>query len=132
MKKINLNIIRSAALFLLTVSIIAFTNGCSKNSDYGTNNGNNNPPPAANQVLLQGNAFSPASMTVPVGTTVTWTNKDSYNHTVTSGSNRTADGKFDSGNLGGNGTFSYKFDAAGTYNYYCKLHSNMSGTIVVQ
>lgn len=132
MKKINLNIFQHAALFLVIISIIAFTNGCSKNSDYGTSGNNNNNPPASNQVILQGNAFSPSSMTVPVGTTVTWVNKDSYNHTVTSGASRTPDGKFDSGNLGGNGTFSHKFDAAGTYNYYCKLHSNMSASITVQ
>ncbi|MDO8491761.1 MAG: cupredoxin family copper-binding protein, partial [Dehalococcoidia bacterium] len=72
-------------------------------------------------------AFSPASISVPVGTTVTWTNKDSVAHTVTSDS-----GVFNSGNLSTNKTFSYTFATAGTFPYHCSLHTYMKGTVTVQ
>lgn len=79
--------------------------------------------------------FSPASLTVPSGTTVTWTNKDSFDHTVTAD-----DGSYDSGNLAQGKTWSHTFNAPGTYHYYCKPHASkgsdgaykgMTGTIVV-
>lgn len=75
--------------------------------------------------------FAPETITVKVGTTVKWVNKDSVLHTVTSGADRKADGKFD-GNIASSGSeFSYTFSAPGTYEYYCKPHANMNGTVVV-
>ena len=72
-------------------------------------------------------AFSPGTFTVKVGTTVTWYNADASTHTVTS----TTAGTFDSGLLATGGTYSHAFTAAGTYDYYCTIHPNMKGTIVV-
>jgi plastocyanin len=72
-------------------------------------------------------SFQPAALTVSVGTTVTWTNNDSANHTVTAD-----DGAFTSGTLGTGGTFSQTFATAGTFAYHCSLHSSMKGTITVQ
>lgn len=115
---------------LLLFLILSFSYSCNDDSDYGNNGGTNNPNP--NEIILQGNTFSPSSKTISAGTTITWINRDSHNHTVTSGSNRTPDGRFDSGSFGANGTFSHRFDTAGTYNYYCGLHSGMTGTITVQ
>lgn len=82
------------------------------------------------------NAFAPNPINAQVGDTVTWTNKDTTIHTVTSGSNQTPDGKFDSSNGGqsymaGGQTFSYTFTEAGDYPYYCSLHPLMVGTVVV-
>ena len=81
-------------------------------------------------------AYSPRTATVPVGTTITWTNNDSVIHTVTSGSSDgskgTADGTFDSGNLASGDTFKHTFDAAGTFDYYCTPHPWMRATIVVE
>lgn len=77
----------------------------------------------------QGNPqpYSPLSYTVKVGSTVTWVNKDTSTHTVTSmGSNL-----FDSGNILPGGTYSFTFAQAGTYQYYCTIHPWMKGTIVV-
>lgn len=73
-------------------------------------------------------AFSPANITVKQGTTVTWTNNDSTVHTATS-----TDGPagFDSGNLSRGESFSFTFEAAGTYNYICTPHPSMTGTITV-
>jgi plastocyanin len=72
--------------------------------------------------------FDPATLTVKVGTTVTWINTGAVVHTVT-----TDDGKtFDSGNLKKNATFSFKADVPGTFTYFCKFHRWMKATIVVQ
>ena len=80
-------------------------------------------------------AFSPNPVNAKVGDTVTWTNKDSTPHTVTSGSNATPDGRFDSSDfrqlLIPEGTFSHTFEEAGDYPYYCGLHPNMLGTVLV-
>lgn len=88
------------------------------------------PAPAAVGIEVQGFKF-PANTDVAKGTTVTWTNKDSAAHTVTSGTRPTKDGKFD-GQLPGAGTFSFKFTDAGTYQYFCTIHSSMNATITVK
>ena len=71
--------------------------------------------------------FSPSPVTVKAGTAVTWTNQDSAAHTATSD-----DGKFDSGNLKKDGTFSFTFASAGHYKYHCAIHSSMVAEVVVQ
>ncbi len=86
----------------------------------------------AASVTIKGFAFSPATLTVRTGTTVTFTNGDSAAHTITSGAGRTKDGKFDRPIAGG-ATTTITFDAPGTYAYFCALHSSMpEATIVVQ
>lgn len=80
----------------------------------------------ANSVIIQGNAFTPDTLTVKVGTTVTWTNNDSYAHTVTAN-----DKTFDSGNLDAGKSFTYTFTKVGTYAYYCAIHTFMTAKVVV-
>jgi plastocyanin len=80
------------------------------------------------QVTLQNFAFSPTSVTVKVGDTVTWTNKDSTGHTVTADDGTT----FTSPTMATGATFSFTFTKAGTYAYHCSIHPSMTGTIVVQ
>jgi plastocyanin len=87
------------------------------------------PPPApgvADVTMTQGAdfAFSPATLTVPLGTTVRWTNATSAPHTVTAAG-------FDSGTIPSGGTYSHTFTQAGTFSYRCAFHPNMTGTIVV-
>jgi plastocyanin len=72
------------------------------------------------------NSFSPNPVEVKVGETVTWINDDSGRHTVTS-----KDGVFDSGMMGKGQSFSFTFDKAGEYPYFCSPHPNMVGTVVV-
>ena len=77
-------------------------------------------------------AFSPATLTIKAGTTVTWKNTTSVGHTVTSD-----DGKsFDSGTsnpiAAQGGTFSFTFTKAGTFAYHCEIHPFMKATIIVQ
>ncbi|MDR3686703.1 MAG: cupredoxin domain-containing protein [Coriobacteriia bacterium] len=83
------------------------------------------PPLPGNAVTIENHGFSPAVGSVKVGDTVTWTNKDSTQHTVTIGD-------VDSGAIGVGKTYSYKFETAGTYPYYCRYHPSMVATIVVQ
>ncbi len=79
------------------------------------------------EVEISGFAFVPATITIPVGTPVTWFNKDSVAHTVSG-----REGVFDSGNLSGGATFSYTFDQTGSFEYYCKIHSYMKGEVIVE
>ena len=76
--------------------------------------------------------FVPATITIKVGTTVTWTNNTSAPHTVTSDDGKT----FDSGvntPIGANGgTFSFTFTKAGTFTYHCQIHPFMKATVIVQ
>ncbi|MCH7738286.1 MAG: hypothetical protein IH872_12905 [Chloroflexi bacterium] len=72
------------------------------------------------------------SFTVPVGTTVTWTNLDGVSHTSTSGVPPNFDGVFDAPRLSKNGTFSYTFNSPGTFPYWCRVHPSMTAVITVQ
>ena len=81
-------------------------------------------------VTIKGFAFSPAALTIAKGTVVTFTNQDSTTHTVSSGANRTKDGKFDTQVSGGTET-TITFDAAGTFAYFCQFHQGMVATVVV-
>jgi len=83
-------------------------------------------------VVMQNFAFSPKSLRIKKGTTVTWVNQDRAKHTVTAD-----DGKFDSGDMPSGQTFAHKFDEVGTFPYYCLYHGDkggvdMAGTVVVE
>ena len=80
---------------------------------------------ATHAIEIGDGLFSPASLTVTVGDTVTWTNVDDSPHTVT------ASGAFDSGNLNGGQTFSHTFAETGTFSYVCLYHDEMVATITV-
>jgi plastocyanin len=84
---------------------------------------------APNQVTIDNFAFSPQTLTVPVGTKVTWINRDDVPHTATS----TVEPRvFDSKALDTDDKFSFVFTAPGTYPYFCAVHPHMTGEIVVK
>lgn len=83
-------------------------------------------PVATLQVAIRNFAFSPATISVPVGATVTWTNEDETAHTVT-----LDDGSHDSGRLAAAATHAKAFEVAGSYSYHCEIHSSMKGTVIV-
>jgi plastocyanin len=86
------------------------------------------PPPAAGaEVKIDNFSFTPASITVAVGTQVTWTNRDDIPHTVV-----TEDKTIKSKALDTDEKFSTTFDKPGTYSYFCSIHPKMKGTVVVQ
>ena len=71
--------------------------------------------------------FSPAALTISVGTTVSWRNTTSVPHTVTSNDGRT----FNSGTISPGRTFSFKFTSAGRFPYHCNIHPYMRAIINV-
>jgi plastocyanin len=83
-------------------------------------------PVPGSSVTIENFAFTPANITVAVGTTVTWTNRDEEPHNVVAN-----DGSFHSPGLGTQGTYSYTFRNAGTFDYVCSIHPSMHGSVVV-
>ena len=79
------------------------------------------------QVVVDNFSFAPATATIPVGTTVTWTNRDDIPHNVVS-----PEQKFKSPVLDTSEKFSHTFAVAGTYKYYCSIHPRMTGQVVVR
>jgi plastocyanin len=88
---------------------------------------NDQPSTANAEVNIDNFVFGPQTVTVPVGATVTWTNKDDIPHTVVS-----TDGVFKSKVRDTDEKFSYTFTKAGTYPYFCSVHPKMTGKVVVQ
>jgi plastocyanin len=78
-------------------------------------------------VEIKNDAFSPQTLTISAGQSVTFTNDDDDAHTVTA-----SDGSFDSKGLDTNGRWRHTFAKPGTYTYFCELHPFMKGTIVVK
>jgi plastocyanin len=85
------------------------------------------PSAATAEVKIDNFSFAPQTLTVAVGTTVTWTNRDDIPHTVVS-----TDGVFKSKARDTDEKFSYTFAKAGTYPYFCSIHPKMTGKVVVQ
>jgi len=72
--------------------------------------------------------FTPQTLTVKAGTTVTWINKDDIPHGIASSNNAFKK----SGALDTDDSYSFTFTTPGTYQYFCYLHPNMVGSIVVE
>ena len=85
------------------------------------------PAGASADVKIDNFSFGPQTLTVSVGTTVVWTNRDDIPHTVVS-----TDGAFKSKVRDTDEKFSYTFTKAGTYPYFCSVHPKMTGKVVVQ
>ena len=83
-------------------------------------------PAQTSDVAIDNFRFSAPAITVPAGTTVTWTNRDDVPHNVVS-----TDNAFKSPVLDTDQKFSHTFEAPGTFKYYCSLHPRMTGQIVV-
>jgi plastocyanin len=79
------------------------------------------------EVRVDNFTFGPATLTVPVNSTVTWVNKDDLPHVIASN-----DGVFKSKALDTEDKYSYTFSKPGTYAYFCSIHPKMVGTIIVK
>lgn len=115
-----------AATAVLIVGVFAFYAGAGCVSN--TSNPTTSIPP--NTVILAGTSFTPATLTVTKGTTVTFKNNDgSTTHTSTSDT-----GIWDTGDITGNSSKTVTFNTAGTFPYHCTYHVSMGmkGTIIVQ
>ena len=110
---------------IIALIVVVSLSACS--SGYGASTTKTSSQSASgNSVTMANFAFSPATLNVPVGTTVTWTNNDGTTHTVTSDT-----GVFNSGDISPNATFSYTFNNTGTFTYHCSIHPYMQGTVIV-
>jgi plastocyanin len=85
------------------------------------------PAPATTEVKIDNFSFGPMTITVAVGTTVTWINRDDIPHTVVS-----TEGVFKSKVMDTDEKFSFTFTKAGTFPYFCSVHPKMTATVVVQ
>ncbi len=116
---------------LALIAALAFAAACGKSymtsTTYTPPNSPNPPPSGAKAVTISDFAFTPASITIARGSSVTWTNSGPSTHTVTAG-----DGSFDSGNLPAGGKFTHTFSTTGTFAYHCAIHPQMTGSVVVQ
>lgn len=81
------------------------------------------------EVKIDNFSFGPVTVTVPVGTTVTWTNRDDIPHTIVSTDDPKA---FKSKVLDTDEKFSFAFSKPGTYQYFCSIHPKMTGKVIVQ
>ncbi len=118
---------RVAAL-ALWAGLLTVAAGCTGGS--GAQPSGPRPAPVPTyQVVIDNFSFSPPTLTVRAGTTVTWINRDDVPHTATS----TAKPKrFDSGALDTDGRYAHTFTEPGTYPYYCAVHPKMTGEIIVK
>jgi plastocyanin len=114
------------AAFTAAVIVSALT-ACSSAS---TQVGKAPIPANANEVVIYDYKFVPQTLTVPVGTTVMWVNRDIAPHTATHRS--FGDEPFDTGSMSHKETFSHTFKTAGRYPYLCIFHQGMMGMIIVQ
>ncbi len=83
------------------------------------------PGPTTFTINISNFAFSPSTLTVNKGDTVTWVNLDGVAHTVVGSS-------IDSGTLATGQSYSFTFNESGTFSYYCSIHPSMQGKVIVQ
>ena len=126
MKKRTIAIL-STVIVVVIVAVVAIVAGNSHKStpmDMGMQSAT-----STNQVSIKNYMFTPMAITVKVGTTVTWTNTDSVNHTITADNNSTdAPNSMD---IGKGKSYDFTFKKAGTYTYHCFPHPYMHGTVTV-
>lgn len=113
--------------FLLTVFAL-FLVGCGSSSDSSSSGSTVSGGSGTKAVTIKDYKYGPAGLTVPVGTTVKFTNQDSTPHTATSQKS----GVFESGPINTGKTGTIKLEKAGTFTYYCVFHPFMKGAITVK
>lgn len=128
----------------LALSSMLLLGACSS-SEGAEDTGDDKTAADAAVVEIDTFVFTPKTITVPVGTEVTWNNGDDILHTATSGKQvkqgvpgvakdkaAQPDGTFDL-QMDGEGTSaSFTFEEAGTYLYFCTVHAAMTGRVVVE
>lgn len=126
---------RSTTIIIILIIIIAVYYGLRKNNtantapaatDTTTQTTVNTPTTqATDQVSIIDSSFSPSTVTVAVGSTVTWTNNDTMAHSVV------VDGVV-SPTLQTGQTFTHTFSVSGSFDYHCGIHPSMTGSVIVQ
>jgi plastocyanin len=122
------NVLVGMFIAVLVLGAVALT-GCGSGGSSSSGTAGTTPPATTaggTAVTIQNFAFSPASVNVKVGDSVTWTNKDSATHQLA------GDGGIASDPLATGAAYTQKFDTAGSFNYHCSIHPSMTGTVVVK
>jgi amicyanin len=114
------NAIATLATMLIGLLLVGFAAGPVRSD-------NGEPKPQTVEVKIDNFSFGPAELTVPVGTTVTWTNRDDIPHNIVS-----TEKVFKSKVLDTDEKFSFTFTTAGTFPYFCSIHPKMTGKVVVR
>ena len=122
MKAMNKRSILALALTMSAAIGTLATTGC-----FGVGSDAGGSEPAANEVFMRAIAFDPAEITIQVGESVTWTNRDILPHTATSGNPGDEDlgTVFRSTLLFQGGTFTHTFNEAGEFIYFCEVHRGL-------
>jgi plastocyanin len=118
-------VVSSAGVISCSSAAVTTTHGNTQTSPPPGQTSGPDFKPAA--VSIENFAFAPDALTVPIGTTVTWTNNDNASHTVISDTPA-----FESPSLPKGGDWSFTFDKAGVYKYHCTVHPGMKGTVTVE
>jgi plastocyanin len=122
-------------LLVLTLGITVLgLAGCGGDDDPAGGDGDTTPAPAAEsaggtEVSISDFTFQPGDLTVPAGSTVTWTNEDGSPHAIQDDSDLGAD---EGPSMDQGDTFQLTYDEPGTYTYLCGIHNYMTGTITVE
>ena len=117
----------SIGVFIIIVLIaVVSLSACSSGNGTPTTT-TSSQPVSGNSINIVNFTFNPGTLTVSVGTNVTWTNNDSTTHRPVSDT-----GVFDGGNLAPNANFSFTFNTAGTFPYHCAIHPSMTGIVIVK
>ena len=124
------------AIVVVVVAVVLIMNGMKSSDDSmgGMNMSGSTQSSSAAQavatdsVKIKGFAFSPATIRVKAGTTVTWTNDDAVAHTVTE-----EDGQMGpkSSRMNAGDTYHFTYTKKGTFHYKCDIHEDMKGTVIV-
>lgn len=109
-------------------ALVLVLGGCGGDSSDDSAGGGSSGPPPKGTVFMEAFKFSPQTLTVKVGDTVTWVNQDTADHNAVAES----DPKLKSELFGKGGKYEYKATKAGTIEYVCTVHPGMEGTLVVE
>ncbi len=119
-----MHINRPGLTYVLLLAIVLAT--AALGAKKGADKGEKREDEKGDKISIKEMKFSPATISVKLGTTVTWTNKDDHDHTVVAN-----DESFKSGNLSHGETFEHKFEKKGKFKYACSYHPRMKATVVV-
>jgi plastocyanin len=125
MKKILGFSLLIALAFTLTACGAKTTAPISTPTSQPTTTDSATPAATAGSVTIKNFAFTPATITIKAGATVTWTNQDNAPHDIKVNN-------FNSPLLKTGESFNYQFNTAGTYDYICGVHPAMTGQIIVE
>lgn len=126
MRTLPVRLLLLSAIFLAACSSQSGTTSTSTMSSSNSSSMPSSVMANVSNVTIQNFQFSPQSITVAAGTTVTWTNRDSVSHTVTGDNGGPASSQIATGQ-----SYSYTFATPGTYTYHCTIHPMMKGTVIV-